>query len=190
MTDYSKCGTIKGLYVHRKLHEPLCDACRRAQNDYGRERYHKVIKVNRKCSKGHALVRQFKNRRLCIECYEFNPDKCGTLAGCAQHSKFNQEICDACRKARRDYECPDAKCKKCNAPFDKVDVTGRRYCGACRAATRKATVNTSEPHSQNWWYEEYTELVDMGCSTREICRALKVDESTLRRRLWERKRVR
>ena len=190
MTDYSKCGTMQGLYVHRKLHEPLCDACRRAQNDYGLERYHKVIKVNRKCPKGHALVRLFKNRRLCIECYEFNPDKCGTLAGCAQHSRFKQKICDACRRARQDYETRGGTCKKCKTQFDKVDSTGRRYCGTCRVAKRKSPVERAKPHSKNWWYEEYTDLVDMGCSTREICRALKVDESTLKRMLQERKRIR
>ena len=183
MTDYSKCGTMQGLYVHRKLHEPLCDACRRAQNDYGRERYHKVIKVNRKCSKGHALVREFKNRRLCIECYEFDPSKCGTTAGCAQHSKFKQKICDACRKARQEYESPGGKCKKCDIPFDKVDSTGRRYCSACRVVKRKPSTEQSEPHSEGWWYEEYLDLVDMGCSMREILRALKIDQKTLNRRL-------
>lgn len=164
-----KAGTHAGVRRHRDANEKICDECRKFRSEYSKRNYRAnrdagvplKIRPRTKCKYGHDLVRKVRSRQQCVECHQFNPDKCGTTTGAKRHERYGVPYCEPCKLAKREDR--------------------RKYGRRTPRATKAAVAP-----KKDYWYEEYQELKDMGWSFYEICRALKISEIALRDRLRQR----
>lgn len=79
------CGTYAGYRRHQRHKIPFCEPCREAQRSYDRD-----------------YTERYRTGQLPPQ-RTFQPEKCGTVAGHAQHYRHGTERCQPCKTAWREY---------------------------------------------------------------------------------------
>lgn len=164
------CGTMRGVYQHRKRNEKPCIKCRQARADYQRERYNATKKT---CKRGHRLVDKVGGKRQCKECHQLDARICGTYAGVAQHQRHGIPLCEPCRLARNEYARTHKYTgvhQKCGREYTHFDSIGRPYCPDCKYRSRS-------------WITEARSLRSLAYTNKEIAAKLGVDVKTVELKL-------
>lgn len=96
------CGTLGAALRHKRNGERLCDECRPVWNDYmrpyiraweRRQRAQRAIEAGR--------IPGQPGRQKGVRQRPLAP--CGTTAGEARHRRDGEEVCAACKEAKREY---------------------------------------------------------------------------------------
>jgi len=88
MTRHLKpCGSLGGYSRHKKRGEPVCDPCREAN---------RIYQADYRANRARSAADRAANPRVLAPC--------GTYGAARRHKAHDEELCDPCKQAERDYK--------------------------------------------------------------------------------------